>query len=179
MALVKARVEAVKWHNAQKQTRLLEAKDRAEQTLSQIDSIDGNIRELAFAMLYLGEGSKKKIETSLGNTDPLILKFFVKMLVNHFGVDPSKIKCALHLRNDQNSVQMKEYWAAELGLTMANFTTVVKDKRTAGIRSYDGYKGVCVVNCGKVEIQRKMVYLSRAYCERVICALSSIGRALR
>ncbi len=60
MALVKARVEAVKWHNAQKQTRLLEAKDRAEQTLNQIDSIDGNIRELAFAMLYLGEGSKIK-----------------------------------------------------------------------------------------------------------------------
>ena len=54
-ALVKARIEAVKWHNAQKEGRLREAKTQAEKILSKINFNDNNVLEVALALLYFGE----------------------------------------------------------------------------------------------------------------------------
>ena len=65
-ALVKARVEAVKWHNAQKSARLQMASDQASETLGNIDLKNDAIAELSLAMLYLGEGSKKSSVGSPG-----------------------------------------------------------------------------------------------------------------
>lgn len=84
-----------------------------------------------------------------------------------YGVEREKIKCELHLRADQNPVSMKKYWAEELGLPLLNFKSVSLDKRTEGSPTYPSYKGVCVVRCGYVALQRKLVYLSQIFCDRV------------
>jgi len=75
-ALVKAREKAVLWHNALKEKRLKLAEEQALKIVKTIDISDKKILELALAILYMGEGTKKKLETSIGNSDPLILKFF-------------------------------------------------------------------------------------------------------
>lgn len=174
--LIKARVKAGQWHKAQKELRLQKAKNDARQVFNNI-KIDNNIIELALAMLYLGEGSKNNT-TSIGNSEPLILKFFIAILVTQYGVDISKIKCELHLRADQNSDNMKKYWSKELGLPLINFRTVVFDKRTIGRTTYPNYKGVCVVYAGNIAIQRKLISLYNLFCQKVIDdfrTVSSIG----
>jgi len=167
-ALVKARILAVQWHNKQKALRLIDAENNARTELAKVNIRDRSIINLAFAMLYLGEGAKKKPETSLGNSDPLILKLFVSILTKYYGIDSRKIRCSLHLRADQNENEMKKYWASQLKLHLSNFTAVSKDKRTIGTKTYPTYKGVCVVSCGEVAIQRKLLYLSKIFCEKVI-----------
>ena len=74
-ALIKARKGAVKWHKGQKELRLKFAEDQAERTLLKISNTQETL-ELALALLYLGEGFKKSTDTGMGNSDPLILKFF-------------------------------------------------------------------------------------------------------
>jgi len=91
-ALIKARRKAVLWHNAQKEKRLKEAENQAMETIRSIDIADKKILELALAILYMGEGTKRKVETAMGSSDPLVLKFFLATLKMLYGLDLKKIK---------------------------------------------------------------------------------------
>ena len=179
-ALFKARVEAVKWHNAQKAARLQMASDEALATLAHIDMTSDAILELSLALLYLGEGMKKSGVTAMGNSDPLILKFFVAMLRRLYEVPIHDMKCEIHLRADQDPKKIKRYWSRMLGIPASNFGKPSIDMRTAGRATYPHYKGVCIVRCSRVAIQRKLVYIATTFCNQMAeqCAVSSIGRAL-
>lgn len=168
LRLVSTRKGAVKWHNTQKTNRLKDAKEKAMASLVNLKSADIHLIELALAMLYLGEGGKKEGGTLIGNADPLILRFFIVVLVNVYGVPIEKIKADLHLRADQNAVQLKRYWSKTLGLPIKNFIGTFFDKRTEGRPTYPGYKGVCLIRCGHSQIQRKLISMSRLYCEKII-----------
>ncbi|HEY4484529.1 MAG TPA: hypothetical protein VI978_02275 [Candidatus Paceibacterota bacterium] len=166
-ALVKARVKAVIWHNAQKQTRLGLAQSQAQETLKNIKLDDSNILDLALAILYLGEGFKKAIGTGMGNSDPAILRFFITALKRIYNVPIKQIKCALHLRSDQNPDKLKKFWSNKLNIPLKNFGATSIDQRTYGSKTYSNYKGVCVITCSNVAIQRKLMYLSNLYCKEV------------
>ena len=178
MALVSARLAAVAWHNKQKLNRLKQAESEAQDVLKNIDCENPVILELALSILYMREGFKNSI-TGMGNSDPMILKFFIAILTKNFNIPINKFRCELHLRADQNPSQIKQWWSKELGIPLNNFLSVSIDKRTIGSITYPTYKGVCIVRCGSVAIQRKLMYLSKTFCQKVINqrARSSIGRA--
>lgn len=167
IALVAARKKAVLWHNAQKQKRIEEAKLQAIESLKHINIHNNYTCELALAILYLGEGTKATPDTSMGSSDPLILKFFLSCLKKIYGLDAKKIKCELHLRADQNPITLKRFWAKELNIPLSNFKQTTIDRRTVGSKTYPSYKGVCVLRCGNVAIQRKLLFLSRSFCEQI------------
>jgi len=104
----------------------------------------------------------------MGNSDPLILKFFITVLSRIYNLDKKKFRYELHLRADQNPVALKRYWSKQLGIPVSHFKYASIDKRTKGTRTYPEYKGVCLIRCSNVAIQRKSVYLSRKFCEKVI-----------
>lgn len=166
-SLIKARMKAVKWHNEQKMIRMQQASHDAQKTLSQIDSRSNVVAELALSLLYLGEGAKKSDVTAMGNSDPLILRFFVKMMHRLYDVQQSEMKCELHLRADQNSSVLTKYWSETLGIPVSNFRKPSLDKRTLGRTTYTSYKGVCIVSCGRVAIQRKLVYIATTFCNKI------------
>ncbi len=166
--LVLAREKAALWHRAQKLKRLQEAKIEASAVLRNIDVQNVNILELTLAVLYFAEGTKKKDETSLGNSDPAVLKFFVSASKTLYNLDVTKTRCYLNLRADQNPERMKHYWAKELNLPYACFKRVNTDPRTKGVKTYPGYNGVCSVYYGGVSIQRKLINLGRMFFEKVI-----------
>lgn len=166
--LVRARRKAVIWHNNQKRERLEMADKAARRTLEDINLNNSAFFELALAFLYLGEGSKKNIETAIGSSDPKILKLFLVGLRNIYAIDTSKIRCELYLRADQESDSIKRYWSKELNIPINNFKQVSIDKRTKGTTTYSYYKGVCNLRCGNVAIQRKLVSLANLFCEKII-----------
>lgn len=168
LRLAASRKNAVAWHNAQKAIRIQDAENNALTTLANLNIEDINIIELALSLLYLGEGSKKQSGTLIGNSDPLILRFFISILINVYSVPIKQIKADLHLRDDQNPVQLKRYWSKILNLPIQNFLGTYFDSRTKGRPTYSDYKGVCLIRCGHSEVQRKLVFLSRAYCNKII-----------
>ncbi|PIW90671.1 MAG: hypothetical protein COZ92_00120 [Candidatus Nealsonbacteria bacterium CG_4_8_14_3_um_filter_40_11] len=168
VGLIAARRKAVLWHNAQKEKRLKEAETQAIKTIKSIDIADKKILELALAILYMGEGTKRKVETAMGSSNPLALKFFLATLKALYNLDLKKIKCQLNLRADQNPKKMKRFWSKELKLPLNNFRHVNLDKRTIGSKTYPYYKGVCYVYCGNVAIQRKLICLSEIFCRKVV-----------
>jgi len=168
LALVNARVEAVKWHNHQKQLRLTAARQSALESLGKVDLKQKEIIDIALAMLYLGEGTKSSVGLGLGNSNPMILKFYLRCLQIIYKLDISKVRCDLHLRADQNPSKLKRYWSGELGIPLENFKGAAIDMRTKGRPTYKSYKGVCVIFCGNAAIQRKLIYLAEEFCKKVI-----------
>lgn len=167
--LILAREKAGQWHRAEKEKRLLRAKNEAGQVLDRLNLYDKNILELALAMLYMGEGIKSNAETGIGNSDPLLLKAFLHILSKNFNnVDITKIRCELYLRADQDAQEIKNFWAKELKLPLENFRYVHFDKRTEGSKTFPNYRGVCMLRCANVAIQRKLLNISKGFCERII-----------
>jgi len=167
-ALVKARKGAAIWHNNAKAHRIKVSESEGRLLLDNIDYNNKDITELALALLYLGEGTKAQSETGMGSSDPLILKFFVNSLRTIYKVPANKIKCSLHLRADQNPNEMMGFWSKQLNISEENFTKPYRDNRTKGTMTYDSYKGVCIVRCGTVAIQRKLVYIAKHFCTEVL-----------
>lgn len=161
----KARIKAVESHRAQKALRLLEAKQSAQNTLNKLE-LSSPVLDLAFAMLYLGEGTKVG-KTSIASSDSKILKFVLVVLKLNYDISPEMVRCELHLRADQDHVKTKEYWSNELKIPMDRFNQVSVDKRSQGRPTYDHYKGVCVINCGPIAIQRKLINLYNLFCDKV------------
>ena len=107
----------------------------------------------------------------------MIVEFFFTVLVHRFNVDPTKMRFDLHIRADQDPNEIRHYWADVLHLPVSHFKYVIADKRTEGKASYPHYKGVCVINCGTIAIQRRLISLYNQFCEKVLneWAISSVG----
>lgn len=161
----KARAKAVLAHNALKARRIQIAEEEAVSVLSRLE-LSSEVLDIAFAMLYFGEGAKSNI-TSIGNANPTVLRFVLAVLYKNYKLKPSDIRCDLHLRADQDEEEMKKYWAKQLCLPLEQFKYVTHDRRTVGSPTYDHYKGVCVITCGQIAIQRKLISLYNQFCTKV------------
>ena len=166
-ALLVARQKAADWHRSQKALRLHKAKQQAQEVLDTLLPPTAATLDLALAMLYFGEGAKTKDRTTIASSDPLILQTVIKILRLNYGLSLSAFKCELHLRMDQNAETAKMYWSKNLNLPIDQFSYIAFDKRTANKATYPTYHGVCVLNCGNVAIQRKLVYLYTLFCEKI------------
>lgn len=161
----KARISAVNWHREQKQLRLNAARDEAMETMKKLE-MTPEVLDIALAMLYLGEGAKND-RTSIASSDPMILRFILAVVNMNYGITREDVYCELHLRADQDAEETKRYWSQELKVPLENFRGCSHDQRTAGRKTYSHYKGVCVLYCGGVAIQRKLINLYNLFCERV------------
>ena len=111
---------------------------------------DLNRREMLLAglFLYWGEGSKtNRNSITLTNTNPSMLKFFIKWLGKCFGVDKKRLKVSLHLYSDMNIPSSIKYWSKELGLSLDQFRKpYIKKTASDSITYKNGFgKGTCSV----------------------------------
>ena len=78
------------------------------------------------------------------------------------------MRCELYIRADQSPSALKRFWSRELKIPIKNFKGVFVDKRTEGSKTFDYYKGVCSLRCGNVAIKKRLMNLSRLFCEKIV-----------
>jgi len=104
-------------------------------------------REILIAglFLYLGEGAKTKSETSLSNTNPETIKFFLYWLTEIYKVPRVKIKVRLQLYHDMHINDEIEYWMKALQLDRQHFATpYIKKSNKQRINHHGGFgHGTC------------------------------------
>ncbi len=164
-AWARARINSVISHRAQKAARIANAQAEAQKVINRLD-FSNDLLDIAFAMLYLGEGAKSG-GTSIASSDPKILRFVLTALDRVYVLKREVIRCELHLRMDQDSDELKQYWSQVLRIPLENFKYAAYDKRSEGRPTYPHYNGVCVLQCGNVAIQRKLISLYNLFCEKV------------
>ena len=108
-----------------------------------------NDRELFLTglFLYWGEGGKtKNYTTVLTNTNPSMVKFFMKWL-KLLGVDKDKLRINLHLYSDMNIERQIRFWSELLNVKVSQFRKpYIKESKSTDITYKNGFgQGTCSV----------------------------------
>jgi hypothetical protein len=163
--LVYAQMKAAEWHHAQKQLRFLSARQEALRVLDKIP-IETEILDLALSMIYFARGVGGE-SGAFSSSNPRILKLYLSVLRNNYNISSSELSCGLYLRSDQSPEEIIKYWSEVLDIPRQQFKQISIDKRNSDKPTNNLYKGVCMVRCGNIAIQRKMIYLYNLFCEKV------------
>ena len=120
-------------------------------------------RELLVAgtMLYYGEGAKTGTTVDLANSDPNILKLFLKFLRNICGVNERRLRFYLYCFSDQNKVQLIKFWCKELKVRKDSFTKpYVRDTQLGNISRRMAY-GVLHIRYSDKKLLTKILELNK------------------
>jgi hypothetical protein len=109
---------------------------------------DKDIAKISLAVLYLAEGSKHRGGSlCLGNSDPHIIRLYLRLLRNCYEIDERKFRCTVQHRADQNAKVLKLFWSEITLIPLSQFYGYNPDKRTIGIPTKKvDYKGVCRID---------------------------------
>ncbi len=106
--------------------------------------------------LYWAEGGKTRISSlALGNTDPAMLKFFIKWLTL-LGVPKDRLRIKLHLYKDMDKRGAISFWKKTLGVKSNQFIKpYVKDSRLTDLTYKNGFgHGTCNIVYDNTEMAR-------------------------
>lgn len=121
------------------------------------------IAKLGLVMLYLCEGSKtNKGSLCFGNSNPDIIKLFLRLFRNSYPVDETKLRCTVQCRADQDTEELKLFWAQVTNIPFEQFYKPKIDKRTIGIPTKKlDYKGVCRIDYFSAAIYNELLTIGR------------------
>ena len=132
---------------------------------------------VAGLMLYLGEGSKTSPhKIALANTDPRIIKFFVRWLNDFMRIPKNKLKCQLHLYSTMDIEKESNFWKNELALESTQFYKPYISKIKRGSFTYgESFRhGTCTVYYGSVEKKEELMASIRAFMDKYLSKFSKI-----
>lgn len=112
--------------------------------------------------LYWGEGRKGGRQISISNTDPGMIRFYLKWLSVCFGVDKNnkRLRFLLHIYSDMNYKEERAFWTQKLGINESQFTKpYIKKSKLTNLDSRGFGHGTCMV----YYTDAKMKTLVRAY----------------
>ena len=93
-----------------------------KQLIKKFTKISKQSLYIAGLMLYLAEGSKQNLYAiCLSNTDPKIIKFFMRWLETFMAISPDQMRGQLHLYESMDIAKEKDFWYRELGLKSSQF----------------------------------------------------------
>lgn len=123
---------------------------------------------IALAMLYLCEGSKQPNRASItfSNSDQMIVRMFLRLLRRAYDVDPSKFRCTVQGRADQDFEQLERHWSRVTGVPLTQFYASRIDARTHGKPSKKvDYKGVCRIDYFSAAIYQELAVIGSLLTE--------------
>ncbi len=105
--------------------------------------------------IYLGEGNKKaKHSLRVGNTDPRVLKLFIKFLINICGLKEYRLSYSIVCFNDVDPSISKSYWAKQLGVLPEKFGKITSiPHQGKGTYKRKSQFGVCTVQANNVKLR--------------------------
>lgn len=114
--------------------------------------------KLLAGILYGCEGSKYPAQNGVAfsNSEPNLVRVFVKLLRKAFNPDESKFSVHLQIHTNHNYTNLRKYWANLLKIPEAYFIkpTVKEPKRG---KHRDNYMGTCTLKYGDYRVQLKLL----------------------
>jgi hypothetical protein len=122
-----------------------------------------DVAKIVLAMLYFCEGSKtQKGSLMFGNSDPLIINLFLKLLRRCYKIDEQKFRCTLQGRADQDIKKLEKYWSRVTQIPLSQFYEPRIDPRTIGqVSKNPDYKGVCRIDYFSADIYNELKIIAQ------------------
>ena len=103
---------------------------------------------------YWGEGDKlTKNQVRLANTDPQMIKLFIKFLVTFCFVPKNKLRVALHIYEDLDDFECRKYWSKITGLEHFHKTMVLPSRHKTRRLPY----GTCTILVTNTYLKKKLL----------------------
>lgn len=126
---------------------------------------DPKIGKLICGLLYLCEGAKYPSTRCLifGNTDPVMIRYFLNLLRTSFDINEEKLRCRVMYRWDQDVEELNKYWSKVTGVPLHHFFRTTPDKRTKGKPTLKSdYRGVCSIQYPSTALQFELQSIGEA-----------------
>jgi hypothetical protein len=159
--------KALKISRDKKQTRFFSDVKKQNKRLLTKFKKDKDIKKIALAILYLGEGSKWKSHRGLmlGSSDPGITKLYIRLLKDIYSIPKDSLRGRILYRADQNIKELTRFWSKITGLKNEYFYKTKPDSRTIGKPTKNKeYKGVCVISCAGTKNQLELEIIAKMIC---------------
>lgn len=128
--------------------------------LKKIFKTDG-VRKIVLAVLYFTEGSRsRKGSLMFGNSDPLIISIFLKLLRASFILDEKKFRCTIQCRADQDVKSLEHFWTSITKISRDQFYKTRIDPRSVGKKTEKlDYKGVCRIDYFSADVYNEIKFI--------------------
>ena len=129
--------------------------ERGKKTVGLLSNRDLFISGIA---LYAAEGEKTGGTMGLSNSDPRIIKLFLKWLRQFFEVPEEKLRASLYLHDNLDELAAKKYWSKITKVPLTQFckTFVVKNKYNS-FRHSKHVNGVLRVRVSDINLLRQIL----------------------
>ncbi|MFA5753871.1 MAG: hypothetical protein WC905_00725 [Patescibacteria group bacterium] len=95
--------------------------------------------KLFLSLIYWAEGAKTERRLGFTNSDPEMIKVYLKLLRSSFPIKEEKISAVLHLHDYHNRQEMIDFWSKVAGIDKKRIG--IYNKKHSGLRKKEGYKG--------------------------------------
>lgn len=130
--------------------------------------LDHNVGKIILAMLYFGEGAKKKGRLLFGNSDAIMVRMFLTLLRKCYEIDEGKFRCTVQCRADQNIHALEQFWSRVTKIPLSRFYPAQVDPRTIGKKTKKpNYKGVCRIDYFSSDIFYDLMAIAEILAEAV------------
>ncbi len=142
---------------------LLRDEGIARQIRAEISTLDLNkiLLKLLCAMLYWGEGAKGQHRVIFTNSDPLMIRIFLKFFRQSFTLDESRFQASLHLHEYHNHDIQKKFWANITGIRLQKIS--IYKKPNTGLVKREGYLGCISIRYNDVNIAHTLESLYKEF----------------
>lgn len=165
----KSEVSRERFRNSMREKRELRDKEVYNKYQKRFARLSKDAFFIAGLMLYLGEGGKQDYaRISLANTDPKIIKFFIKWLIIFFDVYKEEIKIQLHLYENMDIGQEEKFWQKVLGFNEEQFyKSSIRKLQKASFSYRESYRhGTCSLYVLGVKKKRELTMAIQAFIDK-------------
>jgi hypothetical protein len=124
--------------------------------------------EAAALMLYSGEGAKTGTTVDFANSDPRILKIFLRFLIDVCQVKKDRMRFYLYCFSDQNSKTLVEWWSRYLRVKGKYFTKPYVRKINSESRVRSMKYGVLHIRYSDKKLLEKILWLIDQTSEKLL-----------
>lgn len=150
----------------QRQKRLKEIKELKTKGIGEVGDLNKREFFIVGAALYWAEGFKKDSRLGFANSDPNMIKFFLKWLLKNCGVPKKdiRLRVGLNISHKNRIKETEKYWSELTGIPLSQFQKPFfqKFKWKKEFKKPEEYFGVLRIRANK---QRRLFRKIHGYIE--------------
>lgn len=122
-------------------------------------------KKLLCSFLYWGEGEKSKSKIAFTNSDPVMVKTFLKLFRESFALKEEKFSAFLHLHKYHNQAKQIAFWSKVCGIPKNKIH--VYNKVSFGKFIKNNYPGCISIRYNDYKVAREIYYLYTKFTELI------------
>ena len=123
--------------------------------------------KLAGSMLYWAEGAKTGGTVKFVNSDPEMIKLFLRFMREVCGIHEDRLKLLMHLYPDQDEKYLKEFWSSLTKIPKNNFYKSYIHVGKVGTYKNKSLYGTLAVNYSDKKLLTQIICWIKEYQEKL------------